>query len=96
MVKNAPAKAGAAGDLGLIPGLGRSPGGGNGNTPVFLPGKSHRPRSLVGYSAWGCKESNMTEQLSNNLERRVVLFSFDVMSVTDIKEFNLKLLLVNI
>ena len=65
-------------------------------TPVFLPGKSHRPRSLVGYSAWGCKESNMTEQLSNNLERRVVLFSFDVMSVTDIKEFNLKLLLVNI
>ena len=38
----------------------------------------------------------MTEQLSNNLERRVVLFSFDVMSVTDIKEFNLKLLLVNI
>ena len=29
-----------AGDLGLIPGLGRSPGEGNGNpTPVFLPGE---------------------------------------------------------
>ena len=27
-------------------------------TPVFLPGKSHRQRSLVGYSPWGCKESD--------------------------------------
>ena len=24
-------------------------------TPVFLPGKSHGPRSLAGYSPWGCK-----------------------------------------
>ena len=24
-------------------------------TPAFLPGKSHRQRSLVGYSLWGCK-----------------------------------------
>ena len=32
-------------------------------TPVFLPGKSHRWRSLVGYSSWGCKELDMTEQL---------------------------------
>ena len=30
-------------------------------TPVFLPGKSHGPRSLVGYSPWGCKESDTTE-----------------------------------
>ena len=29
-------------------------------TPVFLPGKSHRQRSLVCYSPWGCKESDMT------------------------------------
>ena len=29
MVKNPPANAGDAGDMGLIPGLGRSPGGGN-------------------------------------------------------------------
>ena len=27
-------------------------------TPVFLPGKSQRQRSLVGYSSWGCKESD--------------------------------------
>ena len=30
-------------------------------TPVFLPGEFHgRKRSLVGYSPWGCKESDMT------------------------------------
>ena len=32
-------------------------------TPVFLPGKFHEQRSLVGYSLWGCQESDMTEQL---------------------------------
>ena len=30
-------------------------------TPVFLLGKSHGQRSLVGYSPWGRKESDMTE-----------------------------------
>ena len=33
-------------------------------TPVFLPGKFHGQRSLVGYSPRGPKELNMTEQLS--------------------------------
>ena len=32
-------------------------------TPVFLPGESHGGRSLVGYSPWGRKESDTTEQL---------------------------------
>ena len=32
-------------------------------TPALLPGKSHRWRSLVGCSPWGCKESDTTEQL---------------------------------
>ena len=36
-------------------------------TPVFLPAKSHGQKSLVGYSPWGHKESNMTEQLNNNI-----------------------------
>ena len=49
------------GDADSIPELERSSGDGNSN-PVFLPGKSHRQRSLVGYSAWGCKELDMTEQ----------------------------------
>ena len=30
-------------------------------TPVFLPGESHGQRSLVGYSPWGCTESDITE-----------------------------------
>ena len=30
-------------------------------TPVFLPGKSHGRRNLVGYCPQGCKESNTTE-----------------------------------
>ena len=32
-------------------------------TPLFLPGESHGLRSLVGYSLWGRKESDTTEQL---------------------------------
>ena len=55
------------GDLGLIPGLGRSPGGGHGNpTPVFLPRESPWTRSLVGYSPRGCKESDTTERLTHS------------------------------
>ena len=34
------------------------------STPVFLPEESHRQRNLVGYSLWGHKESDMTEQLT--------------------------------
>ena len=30
-------------------------------SPVFLPGESHGQKSLVGYSPWGCKESEVTE-----------------------------------
>ena len=30
-------------------------------TPVFLPGKSHGQRSLVGYSPWVTKNSDITE-----------------------------------
>ena len=33
-------------------------------TPVFLPGESHGQSYLEGYSSWGCKELDMTEQLS--------------------------------
>ena len=36
-------------------------------TPVFLPGEFHGQKSLAGYSPWGHKESDMTEQLSLSL-----------------------------
>ena len=39
------------------------------STPVLLPGKFHGLRSLVGYSPWGHKESNMTEWLDFTNER---------------------------
>ena len=35
-------------------------------TPVFLPRKPHGQRSLVGYSPWGHKESDMTERLNSS------------------------------
>ena len=72
MVKNLPSSARSAGDSGVIPGSGRSLGGGNGHllqynpASVFLPGKSHGQKSLVGYSPWGCKKSDMTKQLSTH------------------------------
>ena len=31
------------------------------HTPVFLPGESHGQRSLVGYSPWAHKESDIAE-----------------------------------
>ena len=50
MVKNPPAN---AGDVGSIPGLGRSPGEGNGNPLQYsCLEKSHGQRSLMGYSPW--------------------------------------------
>ena len=61
-----------AGDLGSIPGSGRSlwrwkwqP------TPVFLPGESHGQRSVVGYSPRGRKESDTTKQLHFHFNRNI-------------------------
>ena len=59
MVKNLPANIGDSGDMGLVLGSGRCLRVGKGNPPVFLPGKCHGQRSLVGYSPWGHKESDM-------------------------------------
>ena len=50
-----------AGDLDLIPGLGRSPGGGYGNPPQYSCLENPQgQRSLAGYP-WGHKELDMTE-----------------------------------
>ena len=67
MVKNLPANAGD----GFDPWVGKvswrrewQP------TPVFLPGKSHGERSLVGYSEWGPKEADMTGQPNLKKKKR--------------------------
>ena len=50
------------GDLGLIPGLERSPGGGHGNPLQYSYLENpHGQRSLVGYSPWCCRELDTTQ-----------------------------------
>ena len=57
--------AGNAGDLSLIPGLGRSPGGWHSNPLQYSCLENpHGQRSLAGCSPWGQKESDTTEPLS--------------------------------
>ena len=47
-------------------------------TPVFLPGDSHGQRNLAGYSPWGHKESDTTEDsdldLNIHLYREIAIF----------------------
>ena len=51
-----------AGNLGSIPRLERSPGGGPGNPLQYpLPGEFHGQRSLAGYNPQGLTELDMTE-----------------------------------
>ena len=59
------------GDLGWIPGLGRSPEGGHGNPLQYSCLENpHGQRSLAGYSPWSHKESDTTERL--NSEQHIV------------------------
>ena len=60
------------GEPGLIPGLGRSPGEGNGNPLQYSCLEFHGWRSLVGYSPWAHKESDMTERLHSLLKKHVL------------------------
>ena len=55
-------------------------------TPVFLPGKPHRPRSLAGYSSGGCKKSDATEQLSTQHRALVSIFQMGFIECEGIKE----------
>ena len=56
-----------AGDLGLIPRLGRSPGGGHGNPFQYnCLENPYRQKNLEGHSTWLCKESGRTEHLSTS------------------------------
>ena len=52
-------------------------------TPVFWPGEFHRQRSQAGYNPWGCKELDMTEQLSAHIHTpkdqiSIILFVFQI------------------
>ena len=58
------------------PGLGRSPRGGHGNPLQYSCLENpHGQRSLEGYSPWGHKESDTTEQLSTAYSPQLQLIS---------------------
>ena len=53
-------------DMGLIPGLGQSPGEGN-DSPLQFSCLGNPKRSLARYSPWGHKELDMTEHTRTKL-----------------------------
>ena len=59
MVKNLPASIGDSGDMGSVTGSGRCLRVGKGNPPVFLPGKCHGQRSLVGMGSQRVRHDSM-------------------------------------
>ena len=65
VVKNLPAN---AGDGGSTPYVRKIPWKRKWQpTPVFLPGKPHGQKSLLGHSPWDHKESDTTEQLTQGM-----------------------------
>ena len=64
MVKNPSANAGDARDRGSIPGMGRSPGGGNGNPVHYSCLENPTDRGAWRATALGVAESDTTEQLT--------------------------------
>ena len=61
VLKNPPANAGAAGDMGSIPGLGRFPGGGNGNPLQYSCLGNPMNRGALRAVVHGVTELDMTE-----------------------------------
>ena len=69
------------GDLGLISGLARSPGGGHGNALQYsYLEDSHRQKSLASYGPWGCLELDTIEQLIT------VAYYHDLLIFGDLRE----------
>ena len=66
------------GDLGSLPGLGRSPGGGHGNPLQYSCLENpHGQRSLAGYSPWSRKELDMIEWLSTAHTTHRYIYTMD-------------------
>ena len=69
MVKNLLSNAGDIRDVGLIPGLGRSPGGGHGNPLQYSCLENpHGQRTLADYDPWDCEELDVTEHTHGSLD----------------------------
>ena len=81
VVKNPLANAGDPRDLGLFPELERPPGGRKWqSTPVYMPGKSRGKNSLAGYSPWGHKELEASEDehecVKKEKKNRMIVYVF--------------------
>ena len=75
------------GDLGLIPELGRSSGGGHGNPLQYsCLEKPHGQRGLVGCSPWGHTESDTTEVTKHRETLTYVYWSFIKSIIKDLDE----------
>ena len=61
VVKNSPANAGDRRDCGLIPGLGRSPGGGHGNPLQYSCLENPMAEEPSGLQSKSCTELDMTD-----------------------------------
>ena len=61
VIKNLPANAGDIRDVGLIPGLGGSSGGGHDKPFQYIYLENPADGSLAGYGPEGRKESDMTD-----------------------------------
>ena len=60
------------GDLGSVPGLGRSLGGGHGMPLQYSHLENpHEQRSLVGYNPGGHRELDMTKRLSTQIKKKI-------------------------
>ena len=95
VIKNLPAMW-ETGDTGWILGLGRSHRGENINLIlVFFPGKTHGQKSLVHYSPWDHKESDMTkyahlkEGFSSSSLSAITVIIICISEVVDISPNNL-------
>jgi len=64
------------GDLGSVPGLGRSPGGGNGNLLQYSRLETPMHRGAWRASPWGHKESDTTERLSIAHRVKLVILGY--------------------
>jgi len=72
----------------------RSPGTGNDNPlQYFLPGKLPGQRSLVGYSPWDCKESDLTEHAHMLLFNEIS--NMFIFCLSEFYRYNLSLILNN-
>ena len=68
VVKNQPAN---AGDAGLIPGSGRSPGEGNGNPLQYSRWETLWTEEPCGLQSMGSQESDITERLNNSSNKMI-------------------------